>query len=144
MDNKISVEQANGARAEFELVSSHFSIDPSEMDTALCQIGALLVNYGQIEAELQLEVSRNEADKERAYAIIDNELRQMSDKGSKLTEARVKSMITLDPRYSEKVDALGRSRYNHAKIKWAMKALCEKSANLRAQAFRDRKLLEAG
>lgn len=141
MDNKISVE-VDGKRVEYELYPPHFTIDPSRMNDELCNISTLLMNYGMIEAELQLEVSRYEADKERIYAYIDTELRKMSESGTKLTETRIKSMIQGDPRYKEKVDALGISRYNHSKIKWAMKALSEKSANLRAQAFRDRRILD--
>lgn len=127
--------------SKVELVNDHFSIDGSCIDKELCQIGSLLVSYGEYEAILQLEVSRNEAHKERVYSQVDAELRKEGDIKGRLTEGKIKSMITLDPRFVEVVDKLANSRYNYAKIRWAMRALTEKSANLRAQAFRDSKML---
>lgn len=134
----VHVNQEDGNPVAYDFDPKHFSTDDEEIDLELCNIGKLLLNYGEIEAALRFEVGKGEANLERVGALVDADIRNKATE--KLTEPKIKNKVVLSEPYKAAKESVNISRRNHAMARWAMVALQQKSECLRALAYRDRAL----
>jgi hypothetical protein len=142
--NKFVIFESGGERFRFDFDERHFTIDQSDLDSDLCRIGAIMLEYGQIEAYLRVEVDRKSADLERTYADLDNNIRlNAKAQGEKITENKIKNTVLLNPLFSAKLEELRSSKQNHALIRWAMTALQSKRDCLISFSYRERQLMKA-
>jgi hypothetical protein len=140
--SKVSVER-DGAMVEIELKEEHFSIDPSCLDKDLCNIGRIMLDYGEVEAELRMETARKDAGASAYAATLDRKIRaDAKAKGEKLTEATIKNAVVLDPTYQAMLSIHREAEKNHYIMRHAMNALNHKSDCLRAMAYRERQLIK--
>jgi hypothetical protein len=138
---KVQVER-DGTMVEFELDPQHFTIDPSNLDKDLCSIGRVLIEHGEIEAELRLEVARKDAGVDNYAAELDASIRSKAKAdGSKMTEAQIKNAILRDAPYQAMLSIHREAERNHNIMRWAMNALTQKADCLRAMAYRERQLI---
>ena len=98
MDNVIVNVERDGVLAPVELDEQAFSVDESELERELCQMGRFIFAYGTLDAEVKMRVGRLEAEKERLGAVLDATMRARFEKaGEKATEARIKNAVVTDP-----------------------------------------------
>lgn len=136
--------ERDGQLHEVELDPQVFSIDESELDRELCQMGRLIFEYGRLEAEAKTRVGRLDAEKERLGAILDATVRVRFEKaGEKATEGRIKNAVISDAIYQETVQALIQAETDAATLKWVMSSLTHKSDCLRALAYRESASIKA-
>lgn len=139
----IFVETADGPQ-EITLQPQHFSIDPGELDRELCQMGKLLIYYGEIETALRMEVERKEAALEKFEADFDSHVRfEHKAKNEKVTEKVVEAAVVSSEARQRLLESLRFSRSNHGMARWAMKALEAKKDCLIAMSYRERELIKA-
>jgi hypothetical protein len=141
---RVALETPDGV-VEYILEQDHFTIDPSHIDLELCNMGKVMLGYGEIETHLRLEVERKEAALDKYKADLDTKIRtDASIAGTKMTEGKVTAAITSDETRVALVESLATSRRHHNMMKWAMIALQSKRDCLIALAYRERQLMKAG
>ena len=129
---------------EVELNEQDFSIDETVIDATLCQMGKLILNYGQVEAEVKLRAGRLHSELERVKALLDTQVRaDFAKSGEKATEAKIAHTITGNEDYQVYVNALNQAERDQAMMRWAMTALIHKSECLRAYAYRENQSMKA-
>jgi len=139
---EVFIEKPNG-RQKVLLDDKLFSIDPADLDRAMCIIGNHLVECGTIEAELRIEVARKEAALEKLEADKDSEIRMgAKSSGDKMTENRVKNMIISSPDYSAAIASLHESTKNANIMRWVMVALQKKADCLLSMSYRETKMIK--
>lgn len=142
MNKTVQVER-DGDLIALELESRHFIIDPGALDWDLCNMGQILVNYGEIEAELKAEVERKDSSLELLHANMDNETRALArSSGEKMTENMIERTIIRNETYQAAVESLRISRKNHNLMRWAMGALNKKVECLINLSLRERQLMK--
>ena len=144
MSNKTVRVVRDGEVVTLELESRHFIIDPGALDWDLCNMGQILVNYGEIEAELKAEVERLDSSLELLTANLDTETRAWAKgAGEKITENQISRTITKNEGYQEAVEALRLTRRDHNLMRWAMTALSKKVECLINLSLRERQLMKS-
>lgn len=129
---------------EVTLNDQDFSIDETQIDSTLCNMGKLILGYGQIEAEVKLRAGRLHSELERVKALLDTQVRaEFQKNGEKATEARIAHAITTNEDYQNYVQALNQAERDQAMMRWAMTALIHKSECLRAYAYRENQSMKA-
>lgn len=129
---------------EVTLDEQDFSIDETQIDATLCNMGRLILNYGQVEAEVKLRAGRLHSELERVKALLDTQVREkFQATGEKATEARIAHAITTNEDYQVYVQALNQAERDQAMMRWAMTALVHKSECLRAYAYRENQSMKA-
>src|SRR3990172_1137596 len=99
--NTVHVER-EGELLPVEINPDHLSIDPSELDKELCQVGRMIYEYGVIEAECRLRVARMKTHLDSTKARLDSELRSKFVLAEvKFTEAKVESEVTQSEQVQE-------------------------------------------
>jgi hypothetical protein len=142
MSKSVRVER-DGEIVVVELNPDHFTIDPSCLDKDLCSLGRVMLDYGEVEAELRTEVARKEAQVAAYYAASDSSLRHKAKTvGEKATENQIKNTILQDETYQALLVGLRQSEMYHGLMRWAMNALNHKGDCLRAMAYRERQLMK--
>lgn len=142
--SKIIEVELDGKMQQFQLSDEDFSIDPSALDEALCNCGRLILQYGELEAQLRLEVARRDTDLEALQAALDLEIRKTAvEKQEKLTEGKIKSLIVVRSDYQEAANKLANSQRNYNLMRWVMSALNARKDALIAMAYRERQLMKA-
>jgi hypothetical protein len=142
-DKKVQVEREDGL---FEVVlrEDDFTIDPSHIDSELCKFGQTMLQYGEIETELQVEVERKKIALEKLKADLDIGIRAQAAKdGVKLTENKIGTQICNNKSKLDLEYELAVSRGYHEMMRWAMRALQGKKDCLTALAYRERQLMKA-
>ena len=143
MSRTVVIERPDGA-VQATLQATDFKIDPSSIDSQLCNLATLILSYGEIETELRVEAERKHAGVDKLEADLDEAYRlEMSKIGAKTTEAKVKNAVLGNPIRLQALESLSQSRRNHNMLKWAMKALDAKRDCLLALAYRERQLMKA-
>jgi len=138
---EVYIDKPNG-KQKVLLDSKLFTIDPADLDRAMCNIGAHLVECGSIEAELRMEVARKEASLEKLEADKDADIRMAAKSSSdRLTEAKVKSLIVSSPEYEGAIASLHESNRNANIMRWVMVALQKKADCLLSMSYRETKLI---
>jgi len=129
---------------QYTLDPDDFSVDASNITPDLCKIGADMLNYGALEAQLRTEIASKEAQLEKLKADLDTQIRAkaMSD-GDKLTEPKIVHKIARDPAYHTLLTSLRVSRENFNVMRWVMIALQKKTDILISLAYRERQLMKA-
>jgi len=139
---EIFIDDPNG-KQKITLSGKLFTIDQSEIDFDMCNIGATIVECGTYEAKLRLEVSRKEATVDKLYADMDASTRHnASMNGEKKTEAQIKNSIVGSEAYMGTLMSLHESTKNANIMRWVMTALIKKSECLLSMAYRDRQLMK--
>lgn len=129
---------------EHTLDPDKFSIDESELDRELCNIGKHIFEYGTLAAEANLWVGKLDAELEKLGATLDAEVRaKFASTNEKATEAKVQNAVILDSKYQEFVQYKLQGEQTAALLKWAMVALQHKSEGLRALAYRENQSMKA-
>lgn len=143
MSNTIRIER-EGEIVEFSLNENDFTIDPTNIDAELCNLGRVMLEYGQLETELRLEVDRKKASLDHLVAKLDAEVRTEASKtNTKITEKRIESVITGHPERQAAIESLALSNQYYGLMRHAMRALDAKTGCLQALAYRDRQLMKA-
>ncbi len=141
---KTVLVEREGQLLPVEIDPNHLSIDPSVLDMELCQIGRMIYEYGVIEAECKLRVSRLETFLDNTKARLDGEVRsRFVNAGVKFTEAKVESEVLQSPDVHYLADQLAFANQDAVTMKWVMSALIHKSENLRALAYREGQSIKA-
>ena len=141
--NTVHVER-DGELQPVEIDPDHLSIDVSNLDNELCQAGRMIYEYGVIEAECRLRVSRLETFLENTRAKLDGEIRtKYVNSGIKVTEAKIDAEILQSDTYQEVANHLAFANKDAITMKWVMSALTHKSENLRALAYREGQSIKA-
>ena len=139
---EVLIEKPNG-KQKVILDDKLFSIDPADLDRAMCIIGTHLVECGTIEAELRVEVARKEATLNKLEADKDSEIRiAAAGAGEKMTENKVKNMIISSPDYQLALESLRGSTKNANIMRWVMVALQKKADCLLSMSYRETKLIK--
>jgi len=139
----VYVETQDG-KEEFVLKENDFTIDPSHIDWELCNMGKIMLDYGEVEVRLRVEVEQKETTLEKYKADLDAKIRDdAANSGDKLTEAKITNTIIGDDLRLALVNSISQSRSNHNMMQWAMRALQGKLQCLQALAYRDRQLMKA-
>jgi hypothetical protein len=134
----------DGQLIEVTLVPEHFSIDPTNIDWDLCNLGRYMLEYVYLEVELRTEVAGKEAELERHTAALDTTIRlKAKTLGEKTTEAKVKNEVISDPGYQQQLDSLRVSKENWNIMRHALNILHKKHDLLTCLAYRDKQLLKA-
>lgn len=142
-DKVVTIERPEGP-VSFSLPKEDFTIDPTALDKDLCALGRVMLDYGEIEAELRLEVDRKDAALERLEADLDTRCRvDLANQAEKVTEKKVEAAINAHPDRLAALDSLAVSRRNWNLMRWAMKALDAKRDCLIAMGYRERQLMKA-
>ncbi len=142
-DKVVTLERPDGP-VSFTLPVNDFTIDPTELDKELCNLGRVMLQYGEIEAELRLEVERKAAALTKLEADLDTSTRlDLSKAGIKVTEKKVESTVSGHMQRINWLESLSKSRRNHNMMKWAMKAIDCKRDCLIALSYRERQLMKA-
>ena len=143
MSDKIVTVERGGQPFQFKLEPTDFSIDPSHIDTALCNAGQIMLQYGELEAEVRAEVARKDAHLDQTYADLDSNIRvDAKQNGTKVTENQIKNEILSNPAYQVLMDGLRESQSNQNVMRWEMNALNKKTDCLIAMAYRERQLMK--
>ncbi|SRR5258706_5818645 len=136
--------EREGQLLPVEIDPNHLSIDMSVLDAELCQVGRMIYEYGVIEAECRLRVSRLETHLDNTKARLDSEIRsKFVNAGVKFTEAKVESEVTQSDAVQEFSSHLAFANQDAITMKWVMSALVHKSENLRALAYREGQSIKA-
>ncbi len=135
---KVQFERG-GQLFEFELKPEYFEIDPSNMDHELCTIGRIVLEYGQIEAELKIEVARKKAALEALEARVYRESKLGTEKATMET---LKHMVKEDVDRLGGVESYNKSQENYEIMRNAMSALSKKIECLIAMSYRERQLIK--
>lgn len=124
---------------EIELNPEYFEIDPSRLDYELCTIGRIMLEYGQIEAELKTEVAR----KKVALEALESEVYANSKASTeKATLDTLRHMVKGDKERLKGTEHYNRSQKNYEVMRSAMLALSKKVDCLIALAYRERQLIK--
>jgi hypothetical protein len=130
-----------GGKQKITLDRKLFTIDPTYLDKDMCNIGAVLAECGQHEAEIKLEVARKEAAIEKLCADLDASVRiGAKGTGEKITEAQIKGVITANPQHWGALASLHESMKNANLMRWVMVALQRKADCLISISYRDSRL----
>lgn len=125
----------------FLIDPSDFTIDESNLDGELGSIAQLLMSYGHIEAKAKLAVGNAEADLEYCHAVCYNEHKALADANKeKITVDQLRNKTLVDKRYVDAVTYTNFTREQHARARWAVIALQQKSEALRTLAWRDNRM----
>lgn len=136
--------ERDGELLPVEINPDHLSIDVSNLDVELCQAGRMIYEYGVIESECRLRVSRLETLLENTRAKLDSEIRSKYVKeGVKVTEAKIDAEILQSEAYQSVADHLAYANQDAISMKWVMSGLTHKSENLRALAYREGQSIKA-
>ncbi len=142
-DKKVTLERPEGP-VTFTLPENDFTIDPTELDRELCNLGRIMLQYGEIEVELRLEVERKGAAIDKMEADLDTDTRlDMSRTGIKITEKKVESTVQGHAKRIQALESQSVSRRNWNMMRWVMKALDAKKDCLIALSYRERQLMKA-
>lgn len=142
-DKTVTLERPGGP-VTFTLPANDFTIDPTELDRELCSLGRVMLQYGEIECELRLEVDRKGAALSKLEADLDDTTRlEMSKAGIKVTEKKVESGIQGNPERLAALESVSVSRRNWNMMRWAMRAIDAKKDCLIALSYRERQLMKA-
>jgi hypothetical protein len=143
-DERTVYIERDGQFLEVKLNPEAFSIDESELDRELCNMGRIIFEHGTLEAEARLRVGRLDAEKDRLAAVLDSQIRsEFARLGDKATEAKVGHAITINEEYQTVVQALLQAEKDAATLRWSMTALTHKSECLRALAYRENQSMKA-
>ena len=143
MSKTVEIERPDG-EVSFTLVENDFTIDPTHVDAELCNMGRTMLEYGDLETELRLEVERKEAALDKLHYDLDESKRHNAAMaGDKLTEAKLKVAITGHPQRIDMLESISKSKKNHNMMKWVMQALQAKRDCLIALSYRERQLMKA-
>lgn len=127
-----------------EIRKEDFEVDPTALDPQLCNLGQLMLSYGELETELRFEVESRVAKLDKYEADLDDFIRSEAKKeGEKLTEAKIKNQIISNKTRLEMVTGISEARKRHNMLRWAMKALEAKRDCLLAISYRERQLMKA-
>lgn len=142
--DKIIEVETNGGSYTIEVPPRHVSIDESCIDADLCSMGKFLLYYGEIDAAIKIEVERKEAELDRLEADLDAQIRaNASITNDKLTEARVKGLVTTNSNRLQLVESLLKSKKNYNMMRWIMAALNAKKDCLIALSYRENQMMKA-
>ncbi|MDY6958096.1 MAG: hypothetical protein SVK08_02960, partial [Halobacteriota archaeon] len=109
---------------EYPLRDEDFTIDPSNIDVELCNMGRTMLEYGEIETQLRLEVDRKEAALKKFEADLDARFRSdFAKQGIKATESKIQNTIISNETRNEIVADILKSRRHHNLMRWVMQAL---------------------
>lgn len=145
MKNKIGqpIEVQDG-EAKLCLESEHFSIDDTEIDRELCQMGSLLLSYGRAEAVLRVKLERQETELKSFEAELDSCIRhEVKVSGEKITEAGIAHKIVRNEQRLSMLMDIRETRRAYETMRWATRALSAKRDCLIALAYRDKEVLRA-
>jgi hypothetical protein len=141
---EIKYEDEYGSK---RLVTPHaqtFTIDPTNIDSELCGLGRVSIEFAEVECILKTEVEKKENSLSKLEADLDIHLRTKAQtEGTKITEKTLDSLVNSNETRLELIESLRISRDNYNKIKWVMKTLLSKKDCLIALAYRDRELIKA-
>lgn len=142
--DKVVYVDRDGASCMITLQQDDFTIDPSHIDSELCNMGWIMLQYGEVETELQLEVDRKKAQLEKLKADLYISIRETASKdGIKMTENQLASKVASAATKGALEEEIATSRQNHALIRWAMTALQAKRDCLISLSYRERQLMKA-
>lgn len=85
----------NGIGIDIE-VEDHFNVQDDNLDYEMCRQGKLLAYYAQMAAALEAQAKNRKLELDRLSSKADLDIRtEAVSKGTKLTEAQVKAMVTV-------------------------------------------------
>jgi ribosomal protein L30/L7E len=136
--------EEDGKWIEHEVDETIVSIDMSNLDTSLCDMGKLLLQYGIIEAKLKNTVERIDSHLKHIEAQADTQIRHdYKEKGEKITETQIRSLIPQLEDYQTTLKSLHFAKLNHGVARWVTASLNAKKDCLVAVTYRDNALIKA-
>lgn len=143
-----------GKRVEIDLADV-LEIDEQDISKEYTRFAAVYGYFASMLARADRALAIADARTEQAYAEADDFWRE-ENKGEKMTEARIKSLIMLDEKYIQTKDAEIQAKYNHQVIKALVNALDKKGemlislgahirqeANMTGMTMRDKEMDDA-
>jgi hypothetical protein len=103
-----------------------------------------MLDYGELETELRLEVDRKKAALDKLEADLDvAERLEASKTGVKVTEKRIEKAILGHVDRIAALESIAESKKHHNMMRWAMMALQSKRDCLINLSYRERQLMKA-
>lgn len=132
-------------QTEYEIDQSDFVIDESALDAELCTIGKLLLDYGHVEALAKLEVGQAETACEYLWAIMYNKAQgTLSGSGTRgPTVDQISNHVMASEEYQNACKYKNHAVEQHARARWAVLALQQKSEALRTLAYRENRQMKS-
>jgi hypothetical protein len=116
---------------------SDFNIDDLNIDSEICQMGRILLKYGDLAAEQEANLKRKEEYAKLVQAKVAISLRTHAETtGEKMTEGKLSELVTASDAYQEALAQLHILRADAAKADSWWRTAQKKAELLKALAFR--------
>lgn len=116
-------------------VEAAFKLDDNNLDAEICRMGQLLLEYGDLEAELKAQSARKKAAIDYVGSIIAGQIR---DSGKKLTESAIKEQVVLSDDYQNSVFLFQDAEKDSNKITNHFRSLQKKADLLIALTYKQK------
>lgn len=117
--------------------ASDFRITEETLDEDLCRQGQLMVEYGDIMADMKVMLARKEEHVKFVQAVVAQEIRaEWEQEGIKGTEGKLSEKVITDDRYQQALRELNYCRADALKADNYWRTIVKKTDLLNAVAYR--------
>lgn len=114
-----------------------FSINDDLLDKEICRQGQLMVQYGDIMADMQAMLQRREEEVKYTYSVVATKIRSDAEKtGQKLTVDQIKEKAIQQQEYQNALFLLHKCRADALKANNWWRSIAKKADLLNALAYR--------